>query len=137
MADERLIVNLLRRRVLAAVGSAPIVHQLHGNLCRADAPDAGVNDSVPLAVIAGCTANKDGLSGDTRNDRLWPDSSLGPADMAVAQPATETSPTEESTFWSAPLRNEGASFTGVTVMVNVSPPKCRRLRWQCRRCPAN
>src|SRR5262245_52381619 len=39
--------------------------------------------------------------------------------MAVAQPGTETAVAEDCTCWSAPLRKEGASFTGITVIVNV------------------
>ena len=45
--------------------------------------------------------------------------SVGPAETAVAQGLTVCAPAFSSTVWSAPLVNDGASLTAVTVMVNV------------------
>ncbi len=39
--------------------------------------------------------------------------------MPVAQPVTVWSPESCGTFWSAPIVNDGASFTAVTSMVRV------------------
>ena len=47
---------------------------------------------------------------------VWPDSSAGPALIAVAQPATVCAPLSSSTVWSAPFVKLGASLTAVTVM---------------------
>ena len=52
------------------------------------------------------------------NATVWL-SSLGPAVMAVAQPATVCAPASSVTVWSAPLVNDGASLTAVTVTVKV------------------
>src|SRR5829696_9755662 len=42
--------------------------------------------------------------------------------MAVAQLVTDWAPASSLTVWSAPLANDGASFTGLTVIVNVWSP---------------
>ena len=70
----------------------------------------------------------------TSNVTVCPDS-FGPALIAVAQPLTLCAPESSSTVWSAPFVKLGASFTGVTVIVNVcvalscTPPfACRRRR---------
>ena len=72
---------------------------------------------------------------------VWPDSSAGPALMAVAHGLTVCAPASSNTVWSAPLVKLGASFTGVAVMMKfctaevstpplvVPPSSCtRRLR---------
>ena len=62
------------------------------------------------------------------NESVWADSLAGPADRSVAQSLTDCGPASSSTAWSAPIVNDGASLTAVTVMVNVcsalvsSPP---------------
>ncbi len=57
--------------------------------------------------------------------RIWADSSA-PALIAVAQPETLWAPASSATLASAPLVNDGASLTAVTVRVNdrvaVRPP---------------
>src|SRR5207247_1694526 len=55
--------------------------------------------------------------GVTLKVSVWPDSFAGPAEIFVAQFATVWAPTLAFTDWSGPLVNEGASLTGLTVMV--------------------
>ena len=50
---------------------------------------------------------------------VWPDSFAGPAEIAVAQPGKLTAPALSFAETSGPFVNDGASFTGVTLMVNV------------------
>ena len=50
---------------------------------------------------------------------VCPASFAGPAEIPVAQPATVCAPASSKTVWFAPFVNDGASFTGVTVIVNV------------------
>ena len=50
---------------------------------------------------------------------VWP-ASLGPAEIAVAQPATVWAPASSSTVWSAPFVKTGASLTGLTVSETVA-----------------
>jgi hypothetical protein len=88
---------------------------------------AGVYVSVPLVAIAGATLNNVGLLFSvTANVNVWPLSSAGPFDIAVAQLDTVCAPESSNTVWSAPFVNDGASFTGVIFTVNVvksvSPP---------------
>ena len=42
---------------------------------------------------------------------VWPDSSAGPALIAVAQPATVCAPASSLIVWSAPFVKVGASLT--------------------------
>src|SRR3954466_11817469 len=80
--------------------------------------------------MAGAAANSPELRlGVTWKVSVWLDSSPGPAVMFVAQWLTVCVPALLLTVWSAPLVNDGASFTGVTKMVKVceaevsTPPK--------------
>ena len=58
---------------------------------------AGVNVSVPFDETAGCVENRPLLSLPTRKVSVWPDSSAGPFEMAVAQPATVWAPASSGT----------------------------------------
>ena len=49
--------------------------------------------------------------------RVWPDSSAGPALIAVAHGTTNCAPASSATVSSAPLVKLGASLTGVSVIV--------------------
>src|SRR6516225_5734194 len=69
--------------------------------------------------MAGADENSAALSELTRNETVCEDSFAGPGEMLVAQPATVCGPASSKTVWSAPLTKLGASFTGVTVIVNV------------------
>ena len=80
---------------------------------------ASVYVRVPLLPIAGCVENNALLSFDTVNARPWPDSFGGPFEIPVAQPVTVVVPLSSSTVWFAPFVNDGTSFTGVTLIVNV------------------
>ena len=51
---------------------------------------------------------------------VCPDSSVGPAEIPVAQPAMVCAPESSSTAWSAPLTKLGASLTGLTVIDTVA-----------------
>ncbi len=55
---------------------------------------------------------------------VWPRPDAGPGLIAVAQPATVCRPVFSFGAWLAPLVNDGASLTGVTVIgtVLVSTP---------------
>src|SRR5712664_4686446 len=83
------------------------------------APAAGVKVSAPVADTAGCAENSAVLVVVTMKFSVCPLSSAGPALMLVAQPATVFAPESCGTVWSAPLVKLGASFTAVTLMVNV------------------
>ncbi len=81
---------------------------------------AGVKVSVPLAATAGPAAKSPAFVLPVIvNDTVWPASSAGPAEIAVAQPATLAAPESSFTVWSAPFVKDGASLTAATVMVNV------------------
>ncbi len=81
---------------------------------------------VPLEEIAGATANSAGLVLPvTVKCTVCVDSSaVGPGAIAVAHGVTVCAPVFSSTFWSAPLVNDGGSLTQVTVIdtVAVEPP---------------
>ena len=81
---------------------------------------AGVYVSVPVASTAGPAANSAAfVFAVTWNVSVWPASFAGPALMLVAQFAMDCAPAPSSTDGSAPLVKLGASFTAVTVMMNV------------------
>jgi len=67
--------------------------------------------------MLGPLAKSAGLLLETWKVRTWV--SLGPALMLVAQFATVCGPASSRSVWSLPFEKLGASFTGVTVMVNV------------------
>jgi hypothetical protein len=88
---------------------------------------AAVYVSVPSAATAGPALNSDGFEFPvTLNETVWPDSSAGPALIAVAQPATLCGPPSSSEVWSAPFVKLGASLTAVMLIVNVC--SCRHRR---------
>src|SRR6185436_2976919 len=81
---------------------------------------AGVKVNVPFEATVGPAANMLGLLFDTTwNERDCPASFAGPTDIPVAQPGTDCGPESSSTVWFAPLAKLGASFTGITRIVNV------------------
>ena len=81
---------------------------------------AGVYVNVPLAATLGCTEKSAALVLlVTMNVSVWPDSSAGPALIAVAQSGTLCAAASSLTVWSAPLTKLGASFTAVTLMTKV------------------
>ena len=88
---------------------------------------AGVNVSVPSGATAGCAENSPLLSFETVNVTVWPDSSGGPALIAVAH-VELCGPESSFTVTLPPPVKLGGSFTLVTVIVNVcggllsSPP---------------
>ena len=55
----------------------------------------------------------------TAKASVWPASSAGPAEIAVAQFATDCAGAFWSTLWSAPFTKEGASLTAATAIVKV------------------
>ena len=55
----------------------------------------------------------------TLNVTAWPLSPAGPAEIAVAQPATVCGPLSTCTSWFGPAAKLGASFTSDTAIVNV------------------
>ena len=57
----------------------------------------------------------------TLNVKVWPDSSAGPRESAVAHGLTVWAPAVDRTLSSAPLVNDGASLTAVTSMVKLIP----------------
>src|SRR5947207_1728505 len=69
--------------------------------------------------MLGCAANNSALSLLTRKSSVWLASSAGPVLMLAAQPLTGWGPASSGTVWSAPLVKEGASLTGVMVIVKV------------------
>src|ERR1700760_1596511 len=70
--------------------------------------------------MAGAAANSPGLlSPVTTKSTVWPDSSAGPGEIAVANPATVCGPASSATVWFAPALKVGASLTGVTLIVMV------------------
>ncbi len=90
---------------------------------------AGVKVNVPAADTAGCAENRALLLLEIRLKSTVCDASLaGPAEIAVAQPATVAAPLSSFTVWFAPLVKLGTSFTELTTMTNVwgwlvsSPP---------------
>ena len=78
---------------------------------------AVVKVSTPFGATLGCAAKRALLSFETWKVTLWPDS-FGPAEIALAHPA-EYAPESSLTATLPPPVNDGASLTGVTVMVNV------------------
>ncbi len=85
---------------------------------------AGVKVSVPSAATAGPAAKRPAFVLPViANDTDCADSSAGPAEIAVAHPATVAAPESSSTVWSAPFVKEGASLTAVTAIVNVCSPE--------------
>ena len=58
----------------------------------ADSIGRGSKRERPSAEIAGCTANKPGLSVCTMNETVCDDSLLGPGEIEVPQPATDVAP---------------------------------------------
>ncbi len=81
---------------------------------------AGVKVSVPSAATAGPATNSEGVVLPVMLKEIaWPDSSAGPAETPVAQPATVCAPASSSTVWSAPFVNDGASLMPETVTVIV------------------
>ena len=74
---------------------------------------------MPAGLTAGWAEKRALLSLVTMKSTVWPDSSAGPALMAVAQPATVWAPASSCTVWSAPLVKDGASLTGLTVTVTL------------------
>ena len=78
-----------------------------------------MNDNTPAGDTDGATANKPGLSFDTTTKcRPWAASSADPATIPEAHPA-EYMPESAPTPTSPPATNDGASFTGKTVIVTV------------------
>src|SRR5437879_10103292 len=73
--------------------------------------------SVPFETTAGLAEKSDGLFVVTVKVTVCPDSSGGPAEMPVAQFGTLCGPASSFEVWSAPLVNDGASWTAVTTMV--------------------
>jgi hypothetical protein len=72
-----------------------------------------------LASTAGWVVNSAGLLLlTTLKVSVWPASSAGPAEMAVAQPAMTCGPASSSTVGSAPRTKLGGSLTSPRVMVN-------------------
>src|SRR5438270_836767 len=69
--------------------------------------------------MVGCAEKRALLLLLTMKFSAWPLSSDGPAEMAVAQPATVCGSEERRVGWLAPLVKLGASLTEVTVMVKV------------------
>ncbi len=69
--------------------------------------------------MAGCTENKALLLLLTIKSTTWLASLAGPVLSAVAQPATVRIPASSFTAKLAPFVKLGASFTAVTVTVNV------------------
>ena len=74
---------------------------------------------MPFEATAGCALKSALLSLLTLKVTVWPLSSAGPAEIAVAQLATLCAPASSLTVWSAPLVKLGASLTATTVMVKV------------------
>jgi hypothetical protein len=76
---------------------------------------------MPAELMAGGLANKpEFVFAVTWKVNIWLDSFGGPAEMFVAQFVTVCDPALLLAVWSAPLVNEGASFTGLTVNTKVS-----------------
>src|SRR5579862_303613 len=81
---------------------------------------AGVYVKVPVGLIDGPAENNPGfVLPVTLKCTVWADSSDGPGLIAVAHPVTVCAPAFSRTDWSAPLVKVGASFTAVTLMLNV------------------
>src|SRR5687768_5638923 len=80
---------------------------------------AGVNVSVPLDEIAGCTENRLLLLLLTRNVNVCVLSLAGPGEMPVAQLETICGPASSPTTTSGPPVNTGGSLTALTVNTNV------------------
>ena len=80
---------------------------------------AGVKVSVPFELTAGCTENSELRLLVTVKLTVCPDSSAGPDEMPMAQPAKTCAPASSLTVWFAPFVNYGASLTAVTVIVKV------------------
>jgi hypothetical protein len=82
---------------------------------------------VPVALTAGRAEKSAVLSLPvTWKSTVWPDSSVGPALIAVAQAVTDCGPSSSSTAWLAPFVNDGASFTGSTVTVTAAGAESTR-----------
>src|SRR5437667_25447 len=79
---------------------------------------AGVKLSTPVAEIDGCTLEGARVWLEGWKWTVWPPSSAGPAEMAVAH-AAEYAPESSLTVTLPPPVNDGASLTAVTVMVKV------------------
>jgi len=75
---------------------------------------------VPDELTAGWTEKRALLLFRVTKLTVWPDSLAGPGEIAVAQLGTDWAPESCITVWSAPLVNEGASFTGFTVRLTVA-----------------
>ena len=94
------------RLVHAAVGRAAVVVEPQRD--RRGAEGVGrrrVGQRCRLALTAGPAENSAALVLlVTVKVSVWPDSSAGPALIAVAQPGTVCAPASSSTVWSAPLR---------------------------------
>jgi hypothetical protein len=75
---------------------------------------------VPEELMAGWAEKRELLLFMVAKFTVWPDSLAGPDEIAVAQFGTDCAPEFCATVWSAPLVNEGASFTGLTVMLTVA-----------------
>jgi hypothetical protein len=74
---------------------------------------------VPVLLIAGSAEKRALLLVVTVKVSACPLSSAGPALMPVAQLAIVCAPALSADVWSAPFVKLGASFTAVTVIVNV------------------
>ena len=59
---------------------------------------AGVNVNAPAPSMAGCTENNPLLSLDTLKLTVWPASSAGPGEIAVAHPAAVCAPASSNTI---------------------------------------
>src|SRR5258708_2225690 len=82
---------------------------------------AAVKLRVPDGVIVGWVVTRALLLLLTMKSSAWPGGAGGPAEMLVAQLVKVCGPASSSTVSSGPLVKLGASLTGVTVMVNVTP----------------
>src|SRR5215475_15046778 len=72
--------------------------------------------------MTGCAEKSALLLFVTMKSNNCDDSSAGPFESAVAQGLTVCAPASSLTVWSAPLVNEGTSFTELTVIVAVALP---------------
>src|SRR3954454_714420 len=79
---------------------------------------AAVNVNVPVADTVGAAENKAAFVLFVISKlTAWAASLVGPALIAVAQPAIVCAPASSSRVWSAPLTKLGSSLTAVTVIV--------------------
>ena len=115
-----LVLVTVMRAVIGAPDAPPLSVAVTVMVAMPYASADGVKVSRPVASIAGGVLNSVGASSTTAKVTVWPASSTGPAEMAVAHAVRTAGPESSMTMTSAPLLKVGASLTGVTVMRAVT-----------------